>query len=126
MSERILFLFLGASSLTYGLYILGRYKSMPRQFAEHIQLGEYPEKYKARYTEAFFRGLFGASGVLLILTGLLFLIRTLSMEPGEIVDQIESYLVGAIIFIAFIGTPMLFIYSYLKDRNRSKTVKKGP
>ena len=120
MTERVQFLVLGIGSLTMGAVILARYKNWSRRVAEQMKANRFIEWFRFNYSEEYFRGLYVFGGILLILSGLVFLIKVMEDEPSSILYRIESYLVGTLVVVAFGGGLVFIIYSNWRFRIKRK------
>lgn len=120
MTERMQFLLLGMGTLILGAVILARYKHLSHRGAEQMKSSVFAKWFKFNYTEEYYRGLYIFSGVTLILSGLVFLVKVMEGQPGTILFSLEGYLESACIIAVFGGGLAFIIYSNWKFRDKSK------
>src|SRR5829696_5592665 len=120
MTERMQFTLLCVGLLAVGTVMLSRYKSWSRRAAEQMKANRFIEWFRFNYSEEYFQGLYVFGGLLLILSGLMFLVKAVGAEPGSILDRIGGYLIDALVIAAFGGGLAFIIYSNWRFRIKRK------
>jgi drug/metabolite transporter (DMT)-like permease len=114
------FMLLGVGALVTGAIVLARYKSWSRRAAEQMKANEFAEWFRFSYSEEYFQGLYVFGGILLILSGIVFLVKVVGAEPGSTLYRIEGYIIGALVVTAFGGGLAFIIYSNRRFRIKRK------